>query len=176
MDPNRVGKMVDLSRFTILIVDDSRPNRQVLEMILKKVFQVNAERIYSCENGLEAVEAYEREKPDIIFMDCNMPVMDGYEATRKIREIEHRELAKLQKEQEQTLGCEDDTATDDGWERSCEQDKQSLIIAVTADATNNPKASLESGMDEAILKPFSAVKFLHSVQACHRLSKAVALP
>ncbi len=67
----------------ILIVDDDRTNRLILTTYLKKY----GYRVVSAENGQEAVEVYQSEDPQLILMDVMMPVMDGYEATRKIKEI-----------------------------------------------------------------------------------------
>ena len=64
-----------------LIVDDNATNRQVLEMILEQVGIGFA----SVENGLQAVEACEDRRFDVILMDIQMPVMDGLAATREIR-------------------------------------------------------------------------------------------
>lgn len=68
----------------ILLVEDNEMNRKIVEKVL-------ATKEYSCDcalNGLEALTFIEKKKYDIIFMDCQMPVMDGYECTRKIRENE----------------------------------------------------------------------------------------
>ena len=67
-----------------LIVDDNATNRQVLELILQQVGIGFA----SVENGLEAVEACEGRRFDVILMDIQMPVMDGLAATREIRRRE----------------------------------------------------------------------------------------
>lgn len=67
---------------TVMVVEDNQVNRMVLEGILKKLGYT----AISAVNGQEAVEMMHDHTPDLIFMDCQMPVMDGYEATRKIRD------------------------------------------------------------------------------------------
>lgn len=74
----------------ILLVDDSDDNRQLIELYLKKLPYV----VDIAENGLSAVEKYKDNLYDLILMDVQMPVMDGYKATRKIREIESKGSSK----------------------------------------------------------------------------------
>lgn len=73
----------------ILVVEDNPINRKVIEAFLKKLgffFE-------SVENGKEAVERiFSDKKPSLVLMDCQMPVMDGYEATRHIRQWEQEGL------------------------------------------------------------------------------------
>lgn len=64
-----------------LIVDDEPTNRLILQAHLSK----SGYEIVSAVNGLEAVEKFITETPDIVFMDVMMPEMDGYEATRIIK-------------------------------------------------------------------------------------------
>ncbi len=71
----------------ILVVEDNNVNQMVLKGILKKL----GTRVVTAMNGQEAVEQFESETPDMILMDCQMPVMDGFEATRQIRRLERGE-------------------------------------------------------------------------------------
>ena len=71
------------TKLRILIADDDNTNRLVLNAILKK----NDYEVFSAENGKVAVDLYEQMQPDIVLMDVMMPVMDGYEATRRIKEL-----------------------------------------------------------------------------------------
>lgn len=68
----------------ILAAEDNKTNRLVFS---KMVGKLNVELVFA-ENGEEAVEKWQSFKPDMIFMDISMPVMDGKQATREIRQLE----------------------------------------------------------------------------------------
>jgi signal transduction histidine kinase/CheY-like chemotaxis protein len=70
-------------KVSILIVEDNKVNMLLLKTILKNL-NINT-IIYECENGYEAVNQIETINPDLVFMDIQMPIMNGYEATRAIR-------------------------------------------------------------------------------------------
>ncbi len=74
----------------ILIVDDSNTNLLTLELMLNN-YKGNIDK---AKNGAEALELFNQNRYDIIFMDCMMPVMNGYDATNAIRKIEE-EAKKL---------------------------------------------------------------------------------
>ena len=70
----------------LLVVEDDPTGRKVL---VHALHPLQAE-VTLAENGQEAVDAYERGAYDVVLMDLQMPVMDGYAATREIRAIEAR--------------------------------------------------------------------------------------
>jgi len=69
----------------ILLAEDNDVNRLVAVSMLKKIGYTNVE---VAATGREAVAAWQRERPQLILMDCQMPELDGYEATREIRKLE----------------------------------------------------------------------------------------
>ncbi|MCP4127846.1 MAG: fused response regulator/phosphatase [Gammaproteobacteria bacterium] len=64
-----------------LVADDERSNRMILSAILKQI----GYEVIQAENGVEAVELFQTEKPDIVLIDIIMPVMDGYDAVEQIK-------------------------------------------------------------------------------------------
>jgi len=66
---------------TVLVADDDVTNRLLLEAILRK----EGYDVIHAEDGREAVEVFERERPDLVLMDIRMPELDGYQATELIK-------------------------------------------------------------------------------------------
>jgi signal transduction histidine kinase/ActR/RegA family two-component response regulator len=100
---------------SILVVDDTEENRDLIQVFLSE-YPIQLD--YAV-NGEEAIEQCRKKQYDLILMDMQMPVLDGYEATRKVRELEkylHRSPTKIvalsacafQNEREQSLqaGCD----------------------------------------------------------------------
>lgn len=115
------------ARRQILLVEDNPTNRKVIEALLTKCGYL----VRSVENGLLATEAVTRGEPaDLILMDCQMPVMSGFEATERIR----------------------------AWER--EQGLARLpIVALTAGAFEGDRDHcLRAGMDDFVTKPVDFVQ------------------
>lgn len=80
-----------VSQPTILVVEDHDDTREMLHMLLASW----GCRVVEACNGLEAVEAASREKPQFILMDSRLPFIDGLEATRRIRENGLRDQVKI---------------------------------------------------------------------------------
>jgi PleD family two-component response regulator len=70
----------------ILIAEDNAVNQKVVAMFLKKIGGIEFDMAY---NGEEAVRLYKELHFDAILMDCQMPIKDGYQATREIRKLEN---------------------------------------------------------------------------------------
>lgn len=105
----------------VLLCEDNEVNTKVASLILRRMgFEIDI-----AENGQEAVNKFLHLKYNIVFMDCMMPVMDGFQATKKIREIEI----------EQEL-------------------KPTVVIALTANSSEDDRGKCKAaGMNDFISKP-----------------------
>ena len=121
----------DLVGKEILLVEDNELNMEIAQIVLKKAGLV----IDTAENGSEAVAKAQAKRYDMILMDIQMPVMNGYEATRAIRQLEDKHLADVP------------------------------IIAMTANAFQEDKEkALSEGMDGHVAKPLKVEELLKTMQ------------
>ena len=147
----------------ILLVEDNVVNQRVATRMLTKLhLQVDI-----ANNGQEALDALRQRPYDLIFMDCQMPEMDGFEATQKIRQAERERETLLnagggEKEPQPSLFSLTDS------HRS-----HVPIIALTANALPSDRSRcLEAGMDDFLSKPVS----LSQLEAMVRKWNPTALP
>lgn len=83
-DPVQPEPRPDFSHLNILVAEDNPISAKVISGMLRKL----GVRARTVGNGQQAVEAAQRQSFDLIFMDCEMPILDGLEATRQIRQRE----------------------------------------------------------------------------------------
>jgi CheY-like chemotaxis protein len=127
-------------RVRILLVEDNIVNQKLAVRLLEKM----GYRPDAVGNGKEAVEALEMVPYDVVLMDVQMPEMDGYEATRVIRDPE-----------------------------SQVRNHEVPIIAMTANAMKGDRERcLEAGMDDYISKPIEPKKLLEVIQTFLRQSQS----
>ena len=126
------AKQEDLSPLHILFVEDNVTNRLLMQAFLKNTpYKVN-----TAENGEIGVEKFKAGKYDLVFMDIEMPVMDGYTATKEIRK----------------------------WEKENRQ-KATPIIALTAHALETHiQKSLEVGCNVHLTKPIKKLDLLAAIK------------
>lgn len=131
-DNNIIENDQSLSDIKVMVVDDNQYNREIACELLRE----NGAHIIECASGSEAVDyiKYKKGIVDIILMDVCMPDMDGFEATRLIRQLEK-----------------------DRWQ-------DIPIVAMTANAFDEDrKKALEHGMNGHIAKPFDIDTFAETV-------------
>ena len=122
--PGTAAKAQPEKRLRILVAEDNEVNQKVALGHLGKL-GLGADLAFS---GRQAVEAFLHKEYDVILMDCNMPELDGYEATREIRQLESGSVASSR--------------------------PRVKIIAMTANAAESDRqACLAAGMDDFISKP-----------------------
>jgi CheY-like chemotaxis protein/HPt (histidine-containing phosphotransfer) domain-containing protein len=112
----------------ILLVEDSKTNQEVASNMLAMFGCIP----YIAENGEEAVDRIINNNYDLVLMDCQMPVMDGYTATREIRL----------------------------WEQQGDRTALKIVALTAGMGMNYRQDCLNAGMDECMLKPFSSKQIL----------------
>ena len=132
-EKNISGAAHDFGNKKLLLVDDIEVNREIAKMFLTGAgFDVD-----TAADGAEAVKKVSESNPgdyDAILMDIQMPVMNGYDATRAIRKLENPELAKIP------------------------------VIAMTANAfSDDVKAAEDAGMNGHIAKPIDIAKMMETL-------------
>ncbi|OPL09679.1 MAG: hypothetical protein AVO33_06170 [delta proteobacterium ML8_F1] len=116
----------------LLLVED---NVIINQLMATQMLEKMGLEVHVAQNGEEALKAYKKNKYAIILMDCHMPVMDGYQATRAIRQLEK----------------------DSG--------HYTPIIALTADAMEeNEQVCQSAGMDACITKPIDKLELYRSLK------------
>ncbi|WP_341733856.1 PAS domain S-box protein [Microcoleus sp. EPA2] len=133
VDGELVANQQELANLKILLVEDTPINQKVCLNQLK----VLGGAADVANNGEEALSMVAIEKYDIVLMDCQMPVLDGYEATARLRRLEAAAIASGEMQPHQ----------------------QTVVIAMTANALKGDREKcLAAGMDDYISKPISMDK------------------
>ena len=128
-----------IEKLAILLAEDNIINQKVAARILEK--KNHSVKVVS--NGEEAVKAVSNGSFDVVLMDIQMPVLDGLEATKKIRSMELDHLANIP------------------------------IVALTAHAMNGDRERfIEAGMDDYSSKPFNAEELIATIERVVRDRKS----
>lgn len=115
-----------------MVADDNALNRQVAKLLLESL----GIEVILAENGMEAVATFDSNNFDLIFLDCQMPELDGYSASRIIRRLQEQRGERIP------------------------------IIAMTANALEGSREScLEAGMDDYLPKPIEPLELERVIKA-----------
>ncbi len=137
----REDQPVDLLPFHVLVAEDNVVNQEVIGGMVAALGGT-ADFV---NNGREAVDTFEVGRYDLVFMDCQMPVMDGYDASRAIREREEYSVASVA-----SVAAPGATAS------QTDGKKRTPIVALTANALGDDRSRcLAAGMDNYLSKPCS---------------------
>lgn len=138
VDINKLEESVKIDKkLRILLAEDNVINQKVAKLNLEKL----GHAVILVENGILAVEKFISDQPDLIFMDIQMPDMDGVEATKKIRE----------------------------WELKNNVQVRIPIVAMTANTLKSDKELfITSGMDDYLSKPFVADELIRVLNRLHK--------
>ena len=138
-----IEALKDIRGARILLAEDNEINQQVAREILEQAALV----VEIANNGLEAVEMAQKNPYDVILMDIQMPEMNGFEATRRIRELE------LEAQSSKVKGIDADKVSASGFELSS-RSGNIPIVAMTAHAiAGDREKSINAGMKHHVTKP-----------------------
>ena len=150
----------DIQGAQVLLVEDNEINQQVAMEILQGAGLI----VTLANDGQQGLEAAKKDQYDVILMDIQMPVMDGYEATRRIRKWESVSANADSDVWETDVRGQ---RTDDGAQASNLQQPTSNIpiIAMTAHAmAGDDKKSIEAGMNDHVTKPIDPDQLFATLQ------------
>ena len=143
----------------VLVVDDQWENRSVLVNLLKPL----GFEIMEASNGQESVEKARQFRPDVILMDLVMPVMDGFEATRSIRQVNEltdviiivTSASAFQQDQEVSLaaGCNDFLAKPIQLDEMLEKLREHLKLEWVYEVDRRPKTQEHLQVSEKTAQP-----------------------
>jgi len=138
----------------VLVADDTDVNRKIAQLILQRA----GYRVDVAENGQQAAEACRQHRYDLILMDIQMPVMDGYEATREIRALERKAKgSKLKENDTQELSAS-------SFELSARAQRVPIIAMTGSAGPGSFDETRYPGMNDCIGKPLQRDFLLTAIQ------------
>ena len=135
MNPETTPEDQEVSK--VLVVDDEPRNVRILQIHLN----AQGYTVYTAADGVEALDIVEKDAPDLILLDINMPKMDGFEVVKRIRANKVTEFIPI------------------------------VMITALRDTRENRIRSIEAGADDFIEKPFDSLEVLARVRSLLRIKE-----